>query len=156
MKQVSKVFKTVSVTPTVSTSPAYEASDQVGGIQTLENAMRSGGTAILQGVTVVDAGKQNAALTIFFFKSLPTVASVDNGATTITDAELKKSVGHITVAADDYEDVAGGSVASVKNVNLPLASGAQGHLYAVVMTTGTPTYASTTDLVFTYSFEQAD
>jgi hypothetical protein len=149
----------ISVVPVVSTSPAYTANDQVGGIQTLTGACaRTNKPAMLRSLTVTDQGKQSAALTIFFFNDLPTVASVDNGALTIVDSEMDaKCIGTVQVAAADYQSVAGSSVATEKAIGLSLkaedATGT-GNLYAVVMTTGTPTYASVSDLRFRYTLEQ--
>jgi hypothetical protein len=149
----------LEITPTVSASSAYTAEDQVGGIQTLDAACQSQGSgATLVSLVVTDKGKQNAALSVFFFDELPTVASVDNGAITITDAEMAdKCIGVVSLAAASYVEVAGNSVvtAPASSTGLYLKSrDANGKLYAVVKTTGTPTYASTSDLVFKYSFIQ--
>lgn len=164
-QQVTSPSVVIEVTPTVSTSPAYTAEDQVGGIQTLTGACRAAGSgATLVSVVVHDSGKQSAALSIFFFDELPTVASVDNGAITITDAEMAdKCIGVVSLAAASYVNVAGSSIVTGPASSTGLymksktkgQSGAQaGNLYAVVKTTGTPTYASTTDLIFKYSFIQ--
>lgn len=144
----------VSVTPVVSLV-AYTANDQVGGIQTIASIVRTGvGTASLESIVVLDAAKQKAALTILLFNALPTVASVDNGAVDISDAEMLKCIGHVNVAAADYVDVASSSVASVKNIALTLKPASGTSLYAVVFTTGTPTYAAVGDLVFKYGVFQ--
>ena len=164
-EQVTSPSIVIEVIPTVSTSPAYTAEDQVGGIQTLTNACRSKGAgATLISLTVHDAGKQSAALTVFFFDELPTVASVDNGAITITDAEMAdKCIGTISLTAANYVNVAGSSIVTapasstglyMKSKTDKVSGAASGNLYAVVKTTGTPTYASTTDLTFRYSFIQ--
>jgi hypothetical protein len=160
---IATITKFIEVTPTISTS-AYQAEDQVGGIQTLAAVAgdTDDNTVSLQTLTITDAGKQSAALVVYFFDDLPTVASVDNGAITITDAEMAdKCLGHVVVAAADYGAIAANSVACVKNIGLRLRSNnisaatnsRSGNLYAVVKTTGTPTYVSTTDLVFKYSFD---
>ncbi len=149
-------------TRTVSV-PAYAADDQVGGLQSL-NAITDmdDNTAVLQSVAVLDQGKQSAALTIFFFQDRPSVASVDNGPLQLTDSEMQKCIGTVQVAAADYQTVTGSSIATVRNIGLHLltseivsSSNMRSYkLYALVKTTGTPTYVSTTDLVFKYSFEQ--
>jgi len=135
-----------SVTPTVSTTPAYTAEDQVGGIQTIEFGE---GVRRILSVTVVDKGKQSAALKIFLFSALPTVVSVDNGAIDVADAQLaEKCFGVISVPAASYSNVSAASIASVTCDIAGMSSG--GKIWAVVSTTGTPTYASTSDLVFRY------
>lgn len=157
--KISSFSNVIEVTPTVSTSPAYTAEDQVGGIQTLGNACRQqGGGATLISVAVHDKAKQSAALVLFFFDELPTVASSDNAAVDVTDAEMAgKCLGSVTVAATNYVNVSGSSMATVNSPNTALymkSQDADGKLYVVVKTTGTPTYASTSDLTFRYSFIQ--
>lgn len=164
MEVVVKNFsKIVEVTPTISTS-AYTAADQIGGIQTLSNAVLSDPEArggVLQTIVIVDKAKQKSAIDIFFFKELPTVASSDNAAADITDAEMaSKCIGVISVVAGDYADLANNSTASVENVGLVLRSTPNADLatansvYAVAVSRGTPTYGSTSDLVFKYGLLQ--
>ncbi len=146
------VIQSVSNTPTVSTSPAYTANDQVGGIQTLTIPGISLGAQLVS-FNVLDLAGQNAALSIFFFKSLPTVASSDNAALNISDANMALCIGHAVVAAGDYQTTSANSIASVKlSGPLFVKTSTEDTIYAVVKTTGTPTYAGTTDLTFTYNF----
>lgn len=139
------------VVPTVSAAVAYTAEDQVGGIQTLDLGIESGK---LVSLSVSDKGKQKAALVVFLFDELPTVASVDNGAIDVADAELDgKCIGTVAIAAADYQDVSGGSVATKTGINLLMKS-LDTKIYAVAKTTGTPTYVSTSDLRFRYGIER--
>jgi len=156
-------------TPTVSTSPAYTAGDQVGGIMDLSvrdnrNVVTQGAcqeknaVATLLSVAVHDKASQSAELVIFFFNALPTVASSDNSALTITDAEMAaKCLGSVTVPASAYATVASSSMAVLKLPDCALAmlsNEDNGPLYAVMKTTGTPTYASTSDLTLRFLFGQ--
>lgn len=149
--------RVISVTPTIDTN-AYSANDQVGGIQTITGAAgRKDRGVTLQNVLILDKAAQSAAMTIFFFDELPTVASSNNAALNITDAEMLKCIGHVSITADDYATTSANSIACAKPVSVCVglrSSNDSGTLYAVVKTTGTPTYGSTTDLVFTYVFEQ--
>lgn len=160
MAKVSGYSLEIVVTPTVSTSPAYTAGDQVGGIQTLPGACLGRAVSTLLSVSVVDKASQNAALTIFFFNQLPTIASSDNAAFDLTDANMLNCVGAVTIAATDYQSSSSNSVATIKMGSCGLAvmssvtDSNSGALYAVAKTTGTPTYASTTDLQFRYVFGQ--
>lgn len=153
---MQKRYFQVSVTPTVSSGAAYSANDQVGGIQTIPIP---DGVALdsvkLHCVHVVDSSSQSAALTLFLFNTLPTVASSDNAALNISDAEMVANASHVTfIAAASY---------GVTSANTMGGSGddSSGHpmrpttnnVYAVVATTGTPTYTSTTALTFKYMFE---
>lgn len=160
MQVVQGLTHTVEVTPTVSASSAYTAEDQVGGIMTIEGAcQKMNSNSSLISLIVTDKAKQSAALTVFFFDELPTVASSDNAAIDITDAEmLDKCVGHVTVAASDYQSVSGSSVACLGAAGTKAPSfkskTSGGKLYAVVKTTGTPTYGATGDLSFKFTFAQ--
>lgn len=149
----------IEVIPTVSTSPAYTAEDQVGGIQTLSNVCRAQGYgATLVSLVVTDRAKQSVALSCFFFDELPTVTSVDNGSIDISDAEMAdKCIGVVSLSAASYVNVSLNSVVTAGSGGTGLylkSKDADGKIYVVVKTTGTPTYASTTDLLFKYSFIQ--
>lgn len=164
--QVGGFSTEISVTPTISTS-AYTANDQLGGIQTLavlnqqslptDAACQDKTVSYLMGLKIIDKAKQDAPLTIYFFNSLPTVASSDNAALSIVDAQSAKCIGFVKVTAANYSGPAEWSIADVPfaDVMKSLKSDTDdGPLYAVVQTTGTPTYASTTDLTFKYYFSQ--
>lgn len=142
----------VEVTPTISTSQ-YSAGDQVGTLMTLSGAVpgeRDG--AVLRQVTVVDKAKQKAALTVYLFDASPTVASSDNAAADVADAEMAdKCLGKLAVAAGDYSDLSANSTATVApGVWCKAAAGTA--LYALAVTSGTPTYGAVSDLVFRFHF----
>lgn len=164
--QVGGFSTEIAVTPTISTS-AYTALDQVGGIQTLavlnaqskatDAACQDMTVSYLMGLKIIDKASQNAPFTIYFFNQLPTVASVDNAALSIVDAQSPKCIGFVKVTAANYAGPAEWSIADVpfSDVMKSLKSATDdGPLYAVVQTTGTPTYASTSDLTFKYYFSQ--
>ena len=143
----------IEVTPTISTS-AYTANDQLGGIMTLAGVSKSGGqVGVLQNVVIVDKAKQSLALDILFFDELPTVASSDNAALDITDAEVAdKCLGSISIVAGDYVALNASSVATKVTGILALRPKKDATIYAVAVTRGTPTYGSTSDLVFKFTF----
>lgn len=147
-----------SVTPTVSASVAYTAGDQVGGLQTLSAiAGRKDRGITLINVSVVDKAAQSAELTILFFSSQPTLTSADNEAFSLADAEMAKCIGSVTLPAANYVSSAANSVGTLLAADCCLAlrpATTDGTLYAAVKTTGTPTYASTGDLIFNYHFMQ--
>jgi hypothetical protein len=144
----------VSVTPAISNAAIYAANDQLGGIQTIAAATTdSKFQTRLVNVTVIDKAKQSQPLTIFFFNANPTVASADNAALDITDAEMAaKYIGHVVVGTGDYAAISASSVACASCTLL--LSAAASSVYAVAMTTGTPTYGSTSDLIFNYHMEK--
>lgn len=160
----------VEVTPTISTS-AYTAGDQVGGVMTLTNVVRNDpntsvsgdrgtpttsgaglGTATLTEITVLDKAGQNAAFEVWFFKSSPTITSVDNGAFNLTDANsFAACIGHVNVGAT-YSTSSSNSVSTTSNLNKSIFAASGSTIYAVAKTTGTPTYGSTSDLKFIFNF----
>ena len=144
----------ISKTPTVSASPDYSAGDAVGGLQTLTVATRvAGGKVKLQSVTVLDAANQKAAMTLLFFESEPTAATITDNAAFAWSTDNTKCIGKINVAAADYETIDSKAVATVRGLNLIMQSNGTANLYVAVVTTGTPNLASTSDLVFLYGFD---
>ena len=149
----------IEVTPTVDTS-AYASGDHLGTVHTLAGAAPGQGLyTVLQSLTIIDKAQQKSALDVFLFDASPTVASSDNAAANITDAEMiDKCIGHIVVAAADYRDIgSANSVAHLKNLGMHLkpdpTATAPLNLYAFVVSRGSPTYAAAGDLVFKYAFE---
>ena len=143
----------VSVTPTI-TAGAYTALDIVGAIQTIAAATRvSGEPTVLQSIVITDKAALTQAMTIWFFNANPAAGTyTDNLALTIHDTDLAMCVGFVKVAATDYASAAANSVATVRNIGLPLMPAATS-LFAIAQATSTaPTYASTSDLTFRYSF----
>jgi len=155
-------------TPTISTL-AYSIGDQVGGLIELFTKDNGGRVRVgacqaedcvstLMSLVIHDKASQSAEFVVFFFNALPTVASVDNGALTITDAQMaEKCVGTVAVTAAQYQTVASSSIASVKMSDAALSMLSKvdnGPLWAVVKTTGTPTYASASDLTLRFLFSQ--
>lgn len=140
----------ISRTPTI-TAGAYSANDAVGGLMTFAYAGASGATpdqgVILDSVIVTDLTTQNAALELWLFDQGFT-ATADNGAFTIIDTDMINFVAIVPIST--YYNAADNSVAFARNLGipLPLASPAAA-LYGQLVTRGTPTYASTSDLRIT-------
>src|SRR5204862_5482680 len=105
------------------------------------------------GLPVVDPALQKAVLNLWRFRVSPTIASANNAALDITDPNLTAavSVGFISIAATDYVDTASNAV-GLKMLPQPglvcltgAAAGAvgdTGHLYGLLESGGTPTYAA--------------
>lgn len=146
----------VVVTPTLDTS-AYASGDRLGSIQTLDNACAEiGRGSTLLTVTILDKSKTKQAMTLLFFNALPTVASADNAAISITDAEMEKCVGAVAVAAADYAETAGNAIATLRASQVGVlmhSRTALGKLYVVPVIGGAATYGAS-DLIFTYKFVQ--
>lgn len=153
----------VKVTPTVSNNVAYSSGDQVGGIMTITNgAFDEDRVVKLSSLTVMDREQQDPNLTVYFFDDLPTLGggSLDNGAFDITDAEvLAKCVGFVAIGSSDYVDADEVAVVTktpnliMKSVHADSTNKKTGNLYAVAVTTSTPTFTSTASLKFVFGFE---
>lgn len=132
-----------SATPTI-TAGAYTAKDAVGGRLEFANAVRAEiRTGIVLKVVIVDKAAQNAELVLFLFDR-PFTATADNAAFDPTDADLANCVGVITINAFNYVSANDNSVATKECVLDFSLTGTT--LYGQLMCTGTPTYASTSDL----------
>lgn len=154
----------ISVTPTVSTTPAYTSGDCLGGLMTLSNAARfTGGGGTIQSVRVLDKTQaQRAAMDLFFFQTSVSPAG-DNAPAAFSDADMANCVGVISILTTDYNTAFAGvplnSVAfkpDTKTNTLPQAMAipyycsAGTSLYCQAIVRGTPTYTSTSDLVFQF------
>jgi hypothetical protein len=146
----------VSPTVTVSTSPAYTAGDVVGSKLTLTNAARvSGGSAILDSITVLEKGSQAAALDILIFNADPSGGTyTDNGAFTANDTDMGKCIARVHVASTDYVATGGYTSASLGGLGKVLVASGSANLYAVVVTSGTPTYSATSSLAIKFGFKR--
>jgi hypothetical protein len=148
-------YKTVTVTPTLDTS-IYASGDRMGSVMTLSGvAMEDGGSVTLDGISIVDTDKQDAAFDVWLFNASPTLISADNAAISLLDSEMtSKAVGWQVLAASDYKDAASSSIAYKGNLNAPLKvkSGTK-NLYALLVSRGTPTYNASA-LSLTFHFRQ--
>lgn len=152
---MTRIAKVITVTPTIEAA-AYGDADRLGSIMTLSDAFAAGkGTVELSSITVLDKAKQKSAIDVLFFSELPTVASADNAALSITDAEMAKYIGRVAIPAAGYEDTADSSDTTVRNIGLVMqAAAGSTSLYAIVQCQGTPTYTSTSDLTLKFSLVQ--
>lgn len=153
--RIQGVYKQISVTPTVSASVAYTAGDQVGALMTFPGLAGSGKSARLVHASVYDKDNQNAVLHAAIFGSFPTIASVDNGALAVTAAEGLKICASIAIVNGGYLTFGTPSFTSFfaqSNLFAPMfvtSTETNGNIYMLVKTTGTPTYTTTSALVFT-------
>lgn len=141
--------KIVAVTPVV-TAGAYSANDAVGGLLTFEDvygAVSDGDGqrgALLESVVVSDLGKQSIALDLVLFSETFT-ATADNDAFDVSDTDILNCLGvvHLT----DYAAFNDSSLATAKGLGIVIKNtSGDGKLYGQLVTRGTPTYASVSDL----------
>jgi hypothetical protein len=144
----------VAVNPTVDTA-IYAALDIIGGELTITGAMRiSGGTGILQAITIIDDDNEKAAFDILLYNAALSGTKTDNGALGYNSADAAKFLGRVQVLSSDYLTYISGSqaIASIRGIGLPVASSGSANLFAIILATGTPTYTAATDLHLMFHF----
>lgn len=142
--------KTVVFDLTLSVdTAAYATGDLIAATQQCDGFFRKvDGTGVIQSIVVVDEADQKAVLDIYFLSSNVSMGS-ENSAPSISDADANHVLGCVSVAATDYKDLGGVSVATIKNIGLPVkaVSGTDDIYVAVVNGTGAPDYVNADDLI---------
>lgn len=149
----------VESTPTIDTN-IYTSGDLVGTKISLTPAVRAielpsiiKGTGTIVSVIITDLGKQDATIDVVFFDTDPSNTTfTNNTALTINDTDLLNIIGLATI--DTWKDFVNNSVGITSAaIAFPLVlqetttpTTPDTTLYAAMVTRGTPTYASTTDL----------
>ncbi len=144
------------LSPTVTVDAgAYQAGDVVGGKLTLTSAMRvSGGTGKFETLTVIEKGTQAAVLDVLIFDADPAAGTyTDAAALTVHDTDAGKLIQRVHVAAADYVSTGGYGVASIP-LNLTLKASGSANLFAIITTSGTPTYSATSSLKVRFGIQR--
>ena len=147
----------ISVTPTVTAS-AYTANNAIGGLQTVavfRNTTRP--TGLLDYVSVASKGGMTTSMALYAFTKSPASTCTDKSAFVLSSTDLPYLVPGFpititpAVTVGTTQSTAAQSIAvSVNNQD----SSATTNLYFCAVTTGTPTPASTSDLIFNYALVQ--
>lgn len=135
----------LEATPTLDTN-AYATGDRMGSVLELVAAFREGRPGTIRSITVLDKDNTTGvAFDILFFQNSPTIASADNAAIDITDAnlDLANYLGHINIPAANYIATASNSIATVREVNLPfVAAEGSRSIYALCVSRGAVTHTA--------------
>lgn len=156
--------KTVRIqsTPTLDTS-AYTSGDNLaygaggnGNSIALANAARvSGGSGLIQSITVLDKTQaQRAAIDILFFDRSVAAGGNINAAVAVSDADMAYCLGVVSIGPYNtaWPGTPLNSISTTMNIGLPyVLNGTDLHFLAVVR--GTPTYGAS-DLVFSFTLLQ--
>lgn len=147
-------IKYYTVTPALDTS-AYAAADQMGAVNTITDCGAYTKNLELVGLTVIDKDKEKGAFDILFFRASPTVASSDNAALNITDAQMATNfIGHVSILATDYVDISASSIATLPASRLGLRLEMDSDdLYCLLRAASAPTYTAASDLVIKLAFK---
>lgn len=132
----------ITVTLSLDTN-AYTAGDVLAATQEITGFEADGGTqAYLQSLVVIDADDQKAAVDIYLL-SANVALGTENAAPNISDADAAHVLGMVSVAAADYKDLGGVSVATKTGIGLTVTqtAGAPG-LWIAAVTQGTPTHSA--------------
>jgi hypothetical protein len=146
---------TISPTVTVDTS-ANSAGDVLGSKLTLTSAARvSGGTCILDTILVEEKGSQAAVLDILIFGQDPSNGTyTTNGAFTANDTDMGFLIARVHVASTDYVATGGYTTANLGGLGRVLTATGGANLFAVIVTSGTPTYSATSSLKVRFGFRR--
>ena len=145
---------TLAVTQTTNAS-AYEAGDCVGEVIEIVNAVRvSGGTGVLQSIQIIDKGNQKAAMELLIFDSDPGAATIADDTAFVYSTDISKQIARIPIAASDYVTLNSIATASIGGLSRIVKASGSANLYAALVTTGTPTYISTSDIIITFGILQ--
>jgi hypothetical protein len=160
-----RAAKVITITPTIEAA-AYADGDQLGGTFTkLTDAVLSpGGVARLKSVVVLckAANTVDPVFDILFWDKEPTVASAENAAFDVTDANLANLIGAVSIAAANNFNLANNSASVIRALDLLLQAARPPHakvttgrdLWVSLVARAAQTYASTSDLSIKFGFEQ--
>lgn len=140
--------RSVTVTPTIDTG-IHTAADVVVGPTVVSLAGSATGGGVLKQVALADADNEKAALTLLFFKALPTGTWTPNAAPVPSDADRLNFLGKVEIAAADYVTAGSDAFACVE-ASLQIRGNDIRNAYFVALCSGTPTYTAADDLDFTF------
>ena len=135
-------------TPAVTASSAYVAGNAVGGLLTFGNLVRANGLGgIVQSVVLKDKAAQNVSYDLFLFDAAPT-APTDKTAVALAAADLAKCIGVVPLAGAAFGAASTMGVITAAGIGLAykITTVYAASLYGILVTRGTPTYASTSDV----------
>lgn len=133
----------VSVNPTVTASSAYAAQNVVGGNLTFAGAVpRAGGGGVVRSVVLTDTGGNNVGYNLFLFTAAAS-AQTDKTAVALVAGDLANCIGVIALSTPALGAASTMGVETTVSAGLAFSIGGTGtSLYGVLVTTGTPTFAS--------------
>lgn len=138
--------KVVTATVTGSTSPAYAAGDLVGGVLTFADCLSVLKGGILNSIKLRSKSVQTAGFKLYLFSANPAATTwTDNAAPNLNAADLPNLIGMYSLTGND-SGLGTMTIYSLDGIGSIIENTASSNLYGVLVTTGTPTLVSTTDL----------
>ena len=142
--RVGGVDNEVCVSPTITSGSAYAAANSIGGLIVLPNSFLTANSGVLQSIRLTIQSTQTAEFDIVFFSAQPSTVFADKTtpALVASDAFLAQPVIKLT---NSFSGLGGNTTIygadrigrGVKEVG--------SSAYALITTTGAPTFASTSD-----------
>jgi hypothetical protein len=154
MAIMQRTFTVIGVTPVCDTS-AYAAGDTLfdatavtGFTWDLDAPMK------LVSMVVLDEDDQVACgMTVYFFSTAISTFGTFNAAPSISDANARTCLGYVDIEANEWRDIGGSKVATIRDINLIIAPvAADTKFYIAATTQGTPTQTAS-GLKFRFGFE---
>ena len=147
----------VSTNPAVTAS-AYSANNAIGGLQTV-SLFRSTTqpSGVLGQIGIASKGGLTATEAIYAFTKVPVSTCTDKAAFVLSSTDLPYLSPGFPVSVTPSTTAGTTQTTAYFAINEPVSNAdttATTNLYFCAVTTGTPTPASTTDLVFTYTLLQ--
>lgn len=146
-----------NVTFVVDTS-ALADGDLASDVIEIPSVARVAGYVVnLKSIVIKDKADQKSALYVVFSNASTTFGSL-NSAPSLSDANVANIVlGHVKIAATDYVDLGGASVATkVLDNPLPLKTASTTtSLWVALVSNGTPTYGAAGDVIATLTFARS-
>jgi hypothetical protein len=147
-------YKELTITPTISASVAYTASDNIGGLmEFVLKDFNAGG--LIHSIYAVDIDDQAAAIDFYVFSGQPGATFTDNAAfPALGAADGLLLRGIVSMQATDYTDIGSVSWGRVLATDPKLADqiglrASAGSVWIAAKAVGTPTYTTTASLKIT-------
>ena len=135
----------VAVTPAITASSAYTAGNEVGGLMTFASMFGTANSGIVQDIKIKCKSVQTVQFTLYIFKTNPTNSTwTDKSAPAINAADIPFLEVAIPFTAP-YSGLGTHTLYSVDAAGIEIVASSTS-LYAVLVTSGTPTFASTSDI----------
>lgn len=146
------VMAFVEATPALTTD-AYADGDLLFDSTEIANAVRTGSTAMLQSLAVIDSDDQSPALEIYLWSKSIDMGTVNSAVAVAADSDLVSFLGRVSVVAADWKDLGPGRVASIENIGLMVKADSGTSIYFGATTSDTPTHTAS-GLLFKFGFTQ--
>lgn len=139
--------RAAAVVPPVTASSAYAANNVVGGILHFPNMLGIAQSGVVLSAWLQMKSAQTAEFDLYLFDALPTGTFADKGGAAIAAADVPHCIGRIQFPATAALSELGSNhtLYEANGVAKAIAPGVR-DLYGVLITKGTPTFGSVSDV----------